>query len=113
MSKMWAIITNTRTKKCKVGLGNNVELYKKRGMQLLDVEQSYNGNWYIKGYAPLSGYTPNNEKRIFELKKELKSYDYIGVKIATGCATIDDYKDEIERCEEIRNEIRILEKVGG
>ena len=47
---------------------------------------------------------------IDELKRLLAQYDYIGVKIATGCATISDYKDIIEMCEGYRQEIRALSK---
>ena len=50
-----------------------------------------------------------NEKA--ELEAWLKAHDYIGVKIATGRATIDDYADEIalmtEKAERI-NEIDAL-----
>ena len=52
-----------------------------------------------------------NEKA--ELEAWLKAHDYIGVKIATGRATIDDYADEIalmtEKAERI-NEIDALLK---
>ena len=48
-----------------------------------------------------------------ELEAWLKAHDYIGVKIATGRATIDDYADEIalmtEKAERI-NEIDALLK---
>lgn len=48
-----------------------------------------------------------------ELEEWLKAHDYIGVKIATGRATIDDYADEIalmtEKAERI-NEINALLK---
>lgn len=46
--------------------------------------------------------------RIISLKKKLAAYDYIGVKIATGVATIEDYKAEIAEAEELRKEIRTL-----
>lgn len=50
-----------------------------------------------------------NEMKIAELKKELASYDYIGVKIATGVATKKDYAEQIAYCEELRQQIRKLE----
>ena len=49
------------------------------------------------------------DSRIANLKKKLSGYDYIGVKIATGVAAIEDYKDEIAEAENIRKEIRSLE----
>jgi len=112
MSKMWATVIDSKTKKCKVGLGTDEKLYKSLGMKIMDVEQSIDGNYYIKGYAPTKNNIPYNLKRIKELKEELKKYDYIGIKIATGCATIEQYKAEIELCEQLRKEINILESKG-
>ena len=112
MSKMWATVIDSKTKLCKVGLGTDEALYKKLGMKLMDVDLSIDGNYYVKGYAPTKNYIPYNQKRIKELKELLKSYDYIGIKIATGCATIEQYKKEIELCEEMRKEINKLEQMG-
>lgn len=55
--------------------------------------------------------TPEEQKkiRILELKQKLCEKDYIGVKIATGCATIEEYSEEIAQCELWRQEIRNLE----
>lgn len=49
----YAKIIDNETKKCDVGLGTNIEFYKKIGFTELDVEQAYNGGWYLKGYAPV------------------------------------------------------------
>lgn len=49
------------------------------------------------------------QNKINFLKTRLSKYDYIGVKIATGCATIDEYADKIEEAEELRKQIRELE----
>lgn len=53
--------------------------------------------------------TPENFIKILQLKLELSTYDYIGVKIATGCATIEEYADKIAKAESIRQQIRALE----
>lgn len=50
--KKFAKVTNEQTKACDVGLGTSVEFYKSIGMTEQEVEQSYNGQWYLKGYAP-------------------------------------------------------------
>lgn len=50
--KKYAKIENPETKICSVGLGTNIEFYKSIGMNEMDVEQAYNGNWYLEGYAP-------------------------------------------------------------
>ena len=48
-------------------------------------------------------------KEIVKLKAKLATYDYIGVKIATGCATIEEYADKIAIMEDLRVKIRELE----
>ena len=58
-------------------------------------------NGEIVDYVPV-------ETIINDLKAELATYDYIGVKIATGVATKEDYSKEIEYCESIRKRIREL-----
>ena len=50
--KKYAKITNEETKECSVGLGTNTDFYKSIGMTEMDVEQAYNGAWYVEGYAP-------------------------------------------------------------
>lgn len=49
---MYAKIVNEQTKLCEVGIGTNIEFYKSIGMEEMEVEQAYNGQWYVKGYAP-------------------------------------------------------------
>ena len=50
--KKYAKVINEETKACEVGLGTNSNFYQSIGMTEMEVEQSYNGSWYIKGYAP-------------------------------------------------------------
>ena len=50
--KHYAKIENEKDKIVSVGLGTDSAFYKSIGMELMDVEQSYNGNWYIAGYIP-------------------------------------------------------------
>lgn len=43
-----------------------------------------------------------------DLKQELATYDYIGVKIAMGVATIEEYAEQIAYTESLRQQIRKL-----
>lgn len=43
-------------------------------------------------------------------KKEIANFDYIGIKIAMGVATTEDYTEEIEYTESIRTVIREIEE---
>lgn len=48
----YAKIDNETTKQCTVGLGTDTKYYQSIGMTEMDVEQAYNGDWYLVGYAP-------------------------------------------------------------
>lgn len=50
--KKYAKIINEETKQCDVGLGTNNVYYSSIGMEEMEVEQDYAGNWYLVGYAP-------------------------------------------------------------
>ena len=68
----YAKVVNEVTKQCEIGLGTNAKYYKSIGMEEMDVEQAYNGQWYVKGYAPQPGQKPKEEilaeKRIIRNK---------------------------------------------
>lgn len=49
------------------------------------------------------------EVQIEQLKVELARYDYIGVKLAMGVATKEEYAEEIAHTEVLRQRIRVLE----
>lgn len=48
----YAQIINNKSKQCIVGTGTNNNYYISIGMTIMDVEQGYDGNWYLTGYAP-------------------------------------------------------------
>lgn len=48
---------------------------------------------------------------IQNLKQELATYDYIGIKIAEGVATREEYAEQIAYTEQLRQQIRELEKI--
>ena len=51
--KKYAKVINEETKLCEVGLGTNSTFYQSIGMVEMEVEQAYNGSWYVAGYAPV------------------------------------------------------------
>lgn len=62
----YAIIQNQETKLCSVGIGSDTKFYKSIGMSEMEVEQAYNGDWYVKGYAPTQ---PLDELKAAKLKE--------------------------------------------
>ena len=111
---MFAKIINEETKQCEVGIGTNVEFYKSIGMTEMEVEQAYNGQWYVKGFAPVQPEPTEYEKaqaRIAELKAEITSVDYKQFKYLRGELTAEEWK-EVKAYIQVRTaEINELELV--
>jgi hypothetical protein len=81
----YAKIVNEETKECQVGTGTNAKFYQSIGMTEMDVEQGYNGQWYIAGYAPVEPEPTEREQmqeRIVRLKQALADSDYKVIKCA-------------------------------
>ena len=49
----YAKIIDEQTKLCEVGIGTDNAYYESIGLSLMDVEQAYTGQWYVRGFAPL------------------------------------------------------------
>ena len=64
--KKYAKIINDQTKQCIIGIGTNETFYRQNGMSQMDVEQAYDGNWYLKGYTPVPPEPSYAEKRLAE-----------------------------------------------
>ena len=79
----YAKIIDDTLKTCMVGVGTNGEFYKSIGMQEMDVEQAYGGNWYVSRYAPKQ---PLEELKLIKRaevnrardKKEQGGFAYLG-----------------------------------
>ena len=75
--------------------------------RILDDEVQYSNDGSV--WVELEPYESIPEERINALKRELETYDYIGVKIAMGVATKEEYAEQIAYTETIREQIRELE----
>lgn len=73
--KKYAQIIDNETKLCNVGVGTNTNFYKSIGMELLDVEQAYDGQWYLQGYAPSQPLDELKEKKLDELTATGHQFD--------------------------------------
>lgn len=99
MTVKYATITNQETKTVDVGLGTNEEFYKSIGMTQMDVEQAYNGAWYLKGYAPQKP-EPTPQEQIRALEEQITDRNI-------RCALLGD-QYAIDRITEIENLIANL-----
>ena len=75
--KKYAKTINEETKQVSVGLGTNKNFYKSIGMVEMEVEQAYDGNWYLQGYAPAEPEKTYSEKRIAEYPAISEQLDMI------------------------------------
>ena len=68
-------------------------------IQDYEVEQDWRGDYYMKGYSPVQSEKEKQleayQAELAEKEQWLRDHDYIGVKIATGRATAEEYADEI------------------
>ena len=71
MLKFAKIIDETK-KEVSVGLGTDTKFYMSIGMTEMEVEQAYNGEWYVKGYAPKSQQDELNAQEAAKMKSKLK-----------------------------------------
>lgn len=78
----YAKITNEETKECQVGIGTNTDFYKSIGMEEVEVEQAYDGSWYLAGYAPKKPQELINQERIAELQRYLNDTDWYTTRFA-------------------------------
>lgn len=64
------------TKKClEVGTGTNKEFYKSIGMVDMEVEQAYDGSYYLKGFAPTKPLEELKADKLNELASITSHFD--------------------------------------
>lgn len=104
--KMYAKIVNQETKQCDVGLGTNIEYYKSIGMTEQEVEQSYDGSWYLKGFAPVKP-EPSVQEKVQKLEKEYKMNRWQRELILAQNSGASDYnKQKAQEIEDLAKELR-------
>ena len=59
----------------EVGIGTNTEFYKSIGMVRKDVEQAYDGSYYLKGYTPSQNIDELKSEKLSELTAITSKFD--------------------------------------
>ena len=75
--KKYAKVINEETKLCEVGLGTNNNFYASIGMEEMEVEQAFNGSWYLAGYAPVKPEPTKEEQQKAREKAYIAEVDPI------------------------------------
>lgn len=103
----YAKIINENTNKVDVGLGNNTAYYSHLGMTPIEVEQAYNGEWYVQGYAPQEP-AETSEEKLRRLEKEYEMPRVLREAIlAEGSSFSDFNKARAQELETLAEEIRV------
>ena len=110
----FAKVENEETKACSVGVGTDEEFYKSIGMKLMDVEQAWDGSWYLAGYCPEKPKENTLREELAEQQDILSSTDWYAIRYAdSGVEIPADIKAKRqaarERIDEIRAELKLLE----
>lgn len=72
--KTYAKIINEETKLCDIGTGTDTAYYESIGMSEQEVEEAYNGSWYLKGYAPEKPESVKGEEVRLKRDRYLREY---------------------------------------
>lgn len=67
----YALIVDKETKQVAVCDQNQIEHFQNCGYTPQDVEQCYNGSWYLKGFSPQETYQEKRKKAYPEIAEQL------------------------------------------
>lgn len=110
--KKYAKVINEETKLCEVGVGTNASFYASIGMTEMEVEQAYNGSWYLKGYAP-SKPKPTIEEQVAKLEAETGLTRVMREMVLTDNSGASDYvKAKANEIEELAKQLRATEETS-
>lgn len=95
-----------------LSLKNSIDISKPiNGLEYISItEQEFNELTKPKEPTVEQKSIIEKKSRIAELHRKLKELDYIGVKIATGRATREEYADKIALMSAYASELNLLEK---
>ena len=73
--KVYAQIIDEETKQVNIGTGTNTTFYKSIGMTEMEVEQAYDGSYWLKGYAPSQNLDELKSEKLSELTAITSKFD--------------------------------------
>lgn len=91
--KRYAKVVNEKTKLCEVGLGTNAKFYQSIGMTEQEVEQAWDGQWYLKGFAPAKPIPTDAEISATRARLYASGSDNVFASYQQGVASLQDYVD--------------------
>ena len=111
--KKYAKVVNKETKLCEVGVGTNTSFYASIGMTEMEVEQAYNGEWYLKGYAPAKP-EPTLEEQVAQMEAETGLTRVMREMVLAENSGASDYvKAKAQEIEDLAKQLRTTEETSG
>lgn len=102
----FAKVINEETKVCMVGLGTNEEAFRRMGMTEQEVEEGYDGQWYLSGYAPSKPQpTIQEQVELLEAQYQMNRWQREGI-LAEGSLYSDYTKNKAQEIETLAEQIR-------
>ena len=110
--KKYAKVVNDETKLCEVGVGTNTSFYASIGMTEMEVEQAYNGQWYLKGYAPAKP-EPTLEEQVAKMEAETGLTRVMREMVLAENSGASDYvKAKANEIEDLAKQLRTTEETS-
>ena len=110
--KKYAKVINEETKLCEVGVGTNTSFYASIGMTEMEVEQAYNGSWYLKGYAPTKP-EPTIEEQVAKLEAETGLTRVMREMVLAENSGASEYvKAKAQEIEDLAKHLRTTEEIS-
>lgn len=110
MAKKYCFVLNEETKEVRLGAGVDDEYYASIGMKLREVEQAYNGNWYLKGYAPVKP-APTVQEKVQALESQTGLTRAVReLVLAEGSGASDYVKQQAQEIEALATPLREAEQ---
>ena len=108
----YAQIVDKQTKLVVVGTGTDSAYYQSIGMTPMDVEQAYNGAWYVKGYAPAKP-EPTLEEQVASLEQTygMTRWQREGI-LAEGSLYSEYTKAKAQEIEDLAKQLRATEETS-
>ena len=103
---VYAKVVNEQTKQCDIALGNDDKYYESIGMTKQEVEQCYDGSYYLKGYAPQKP-EPTTKEKVVALEKQYQMNRWQREIILADNSGASEYtKTKAQEIENLAKELR-------
>jgi hypothetical protein len=106
--KKYAKVINYETNQCEVGTGTNIAFYQSIGMTEMEVEQSYNGEWYLQGFSPKKVTTKAELTEFVSAEADKVAYGGFTIVLDEEKYLFKTTTDNITRCNAVLSMFQVL-----